>query len=123
VRMLRDSNWLAENDWQQGITSEIPILVAIPVLATTTDYSWSLFFFSGGFTDPQSIVYTDSNLTYLQLSGVPSAGLTDSGYQRVITTFRDVGTNSLEVTSEVRWVEKTEARSYALTAILYDWKQ
>lgn len=145
ARLLRDSNWLAENDWDQGLYSSAgPDYTGIPVFDPATG-DWSIDFTPNSFNDTDTTVYrrvtASDNATvglFEQTTALPT-GVIASGYQRLLTLNPicraagggyDIITSGycstekvgIQVISNVHW--SFAGRSHSLTAEerLFDWR-
>ncbi len=69
IRAMRDSNWLADVEWDQGLQGGTSDYTAVPVFAPESN-AWSLDFGAGAITDPMARVYR-----YTTGSGAAAIGL------------------------------------------------
>ncbi len=140
VRNIRDSNWLAGNPWDQGLTDLISTTAIIVYNqgADSTVNPWQLQFNP---TTAEKSVYLDTTTgLYSQLS----AGGTFTGFKRELildsicqkVSGPTIGTETvagscntadeqkvgLSVTVTVSWVERNQNRQVKLTDLLYAWK-
>ena len=135
VRNLRDSNWLAGQNWDFGLAGPgvgLPSLTAIPVFDRLNN-AWQLDFNA----DQPTTVNIFGGVYNQQSVGEPPDG-TATPFSRLLTLYSicqaasgverqdaDCGGDSkigIKVESRVNWLERNQPRKIELETLLYDWK-
>lgn len=149
VRMVRDSNWLANSAWDAGLVGGSAgnyDYTAVPVFdPAATGANWALDFTPNAVTDAAARVQRCASAgcpgmlgLFRQVVGTVPAGYVDSGYQRLLTihpickdgsvvttTTGCVSPNvkiGLRVVSQVRWSFSGRAHVVNMEERLYDWR-
>lgn len=149
VRMIRDSNWLAGNAWDAGLTSGISgsyDYTAVPTIDTASSgVNWALDFTPNAVADNTARVYLCTLSTcsgmlglFRQTSAAMPAGYMASGFSRLITlnpickdgtvTTAPAGCTSgndkigLRVTVRMAWSVSGRAHTLNVEERLYDWR-
>lgn len=137
VRNIRDTNWLKNLDWDNGLYSGSDF-TAIAVFNPTT-YEWSLNFNPNSVSDSAAKLYRQNNNLYIQDIN-PSEGV-QTLYSRLIT-LHPICFNSLtkietisggpcgaeeikigiKVKVEVAWTESGRSHLITLEDRFYNWK-
>lgn len=133
VRSLRDSNWLAGEQWDTNIVESS---VAVPVFELNGSEwtgNWHLDFSSSNIDDDQAVVYLSNGIYNHSAIGEQTE------YRRIIT-LRNICSdggptdeivsldescqfrNGVEVTATVAWRERERERIIELRELLYGWK-
>lgn len=137
VRNIRDTNWLKNSVWDDGLSSGSDF-TAIAVFNPTTN-AWRLDFTSNGASDAAAKLYREENNLYLQDMTPP--GEVETLYSRLIildpicfnaATETETITGNLcgggeekigiRVKSEVVWTESGRPHSIVLEDRLYNWQ-
>jgi Tfp pilus assembly protein PilV len=149
VRMIRDSNWLAGNAWDAGLTSGLAgsyDYTAVPVIDTASaGVNWSLDFTPNAVTDNTARVYLCTLSTcsgmlglFRQTAAAMPAGYAASGFSRLITlnpickdgTVATVPAGcasgndkvGLRVTARMAWSVSGRAHTLSVEERMYDWR-
>lgn len=105
VRRTRDTNWLAGNDWDEGLAEGSYYMDYRDATPTTTPDG-----------KPQKL-YLTTNGYYIH----NSSNYSDSGFSRMISISR-ITDYELSVKAQVDWNDRGHDFSYTLETLLYDWR-
>jgi Tfp pilus assembly protein PilV len=127
VRMMRDSNWLANRDWTSGwaqpgvVVQEIPVFNTTSILppANTNLTRWSLFSGVADLNADEAKVYLTPEGRYVQ-QGITPIGQ-DTGYRRLITVSGTTSTSYL-VSVQVSYVVRGSTKLVTLQERFTNWK-
>lgn len=118
VRNVRDNNWLGDDDWQTGSSTNSNTdwmqdgLYSIDYTGNITDTT--------GIGDPAAKLYIDSNNLYRHFAMPGSA--TTTPFSRIIEIKSDT-TASTTVECLVRWVTGNNIHDFTAQTVLYNWRQ
>ncbi|TAL19311.1 hypothetical protein EPN90_04055 [Patescibacteria group bacterium] len=146
VRNIRDSNWLAGKNWEEGLVGLAGDRSAAAFFGPATA-SWTLDFSPNGFGSAATLVYRLNSPPFEDVfvqSAISPGGASLTPYERLIFLYpicRDEPTNSetvvaadpaacpppfmevgLDVRAEVRWRVKGGIRSVIAEEKIYDWR-
>ncbi|USN53726.1 MAG: prepilin-type N-terminal cleavage/methylation domain-containing protein [Candidatus Nomurabacteria bacterium] len=133
VRTMRDTNWLQDNVWDQGLCASDDT-TAIPDFLPDVN-AWSLDFSVDDFADANAqVLYREDRENslrpldyYMQTAGPRPDGSTPSRFRRLLTISSDDGSCvdadvSYTVKSEVQWDEGGTTHSSIVEERLFDWR-
>jgi len=137
VRNVRDTNWLQENSWLDGLTSGDDYNGIIRFDGTTN--TWYFDFTPDDILNNNTVIRRDGNDIYQAHPDVPTA--VSTGYQRFISmqlicqqgasiVLRSSGSTcpggythiGLNIQSQVNWNENGEDKSFVLEDDIYNWR-
>ena len=110
VRNVRDSNWIAGNDWDEGLDSCDP--GGAPAKFCEADYSETTLTSTDLIDDPRP----------LRLNGMYGYGAgTDTKFSRKIE-IEELTPDSLKVKITISWSGQGSSHSLVVEGFLYDWR-
>lgn len=139
VRNIRDTNWLSNLDWDNGLHSGADDYTAIAVFNPATG-AWQLKFEPSAIGDAEAKLYLDLEDSDLYLQDTSSPGGIETSYARLLTLDPicltaakvEIITGSacgggeqkigVRVKSEVDWTESGRSHSVVLEDKLYNWR-
>jgi type II secretory pathway pseudopilin PulG len=131
VRNIRDSNWLAGDNWDKGLVDQT-YNTAIALFSPNS--SWQLSFISADMISGQDLLYISSDGYYgHQATPQPSpfsrylildsiCQQTDGGQSIKTACGAAEQKIGLKITANVNWVERGRKRLVNLEDLIYEWK-
>ncbi len=124
ARGVRDSNWLRDVDWQDGLIKSGGDNTAIPVFSPEQNV-WTIDFQVNSISDSTARVFQRSNGLYLQSTETVSNTVA-TPFSRLLhielKRIPSMAGEKLVVASRVRWQEKGRFRQVEVVQELFDWK-
>lgn len=140
VRQIRDSNWLAYNDWDLGLEGLNDDYTAIAFFDEEGTYEWQLDFTPDSLTDDNTVLFLDATKGLYRQKVDYDLGGMPTFYRRLITlneicrdlTIKTSGEKcegileipkiGIQVLSEVIWTEREREHSVVIEDRLYNWR-
>lgn len=128
VRSIRDGNWLAGNDWDEGISDGL----SARAVFNETDSSWVLDFdptaetvlWLNMATGVHSHDDTGRQTVFQRILKLRSICLNSSGAESIEDVCPGGGEDKIgmEITSIISWSERSQPKEISLVALLYAWR-